>query len=440
VDLKALGDDLIALTITPVNPRERRGEGRGKGRGEGRGDGRGDGRRNEGRKAVDVELKGLEDGMVALTITPIKPRERPPPREPRDPRERRPRNALKAVPIKDSSKTTRDSTGEKATNASQAPTGSDAPTAVADAGKAGDTRQASTEDKAGRKAQKPGPAERAKPIIEIADSEALDAPAALLPSSEEVTPLLAADTLQSHPSKPANADAAAPGVAEEALAKALGTSTVTYESATAGPGSPEVAKKPAAEGGDSAKNPPTTGLLASGVAEEPENPPSSRTESTGITSGQPGAAGGIGGKEVEQTSAKAESAGVGALEPVHKETAVKDTLGDGIPSEATASLEAAKEAQPAVGKVDPTPEGSEVLSKGKEGPGGMLADVEGAVSSAIDFAKEKTADLTTQTDKEDGDSLSKGESQEHSIETADAAEAPKKKKGGLFGMFGSSKS
>lgn len=73
----------------------RRGEGRGKGRGEGRGDGRGDGRRNEGRKAVDVELKGLEDGMVALTITPIKPRERPPPREPRDPRERRPRNALK---------------------------------------------------------------------------------------------------------------------------------------------------------------------------------------------------------------------------------------------------------------------------------------------------------------------------------------------------------
>lgn len=48
-----------------------------------------------------------------------------------------------------------------------------------------------------------------------------------------------------------------------------------------------------------------------------------------------GAAGGIGGKEVEQTSAKAESAGVGALEPVHKETAVKDTLGDGIPSEAT---------------------------------------------------------------------------------------------------------
>jgi len=64
-----------------------------------------------------------------------------------------------------------------------------------------------------------------------------------------------------------------------------------------------------------------------------------------------------------------------------------------------ASLEAAKEAQPAVGKVDPTPEGSEVLSKGKEGPGGMLADVEGAVSSAIDFAKEKTADLTTQTDK-----------------------------------------
>ena len=58
-------------------------------RAEGKGEGRGEGRRGEGRKAVDVDLKGLEDGKVSLSITPVKPRERPAPRE------RRPRNPPK---------------------------------------------------------------------------------------------------------------------------------------------------------------------------------------------------------------------------------------------------------------------------------------------------------------------------------------------------------
>ncbi len=66
-----------------------------------------------------------------------------------------------------------------------------------------------------------------------------------LPSTEEVTPLLDADTLE--PSKAATVDAESPKVAKEAIAKALGGSTIVSDSATAtaSAASSEVVGKPA---------------------------------------------------------------------------------------------------------------------------------------------------------------------------------------------------
>ena len=76
-------------------------------------------------------------------------------------------------------------------------------------------------------------------------------------------------------------------MAEEALAKALGTDV---HSATAGPGSPEVAKKPTTGITDSGKGVPSASGATTEVAKKLDNLHSSEVETTGITPGQTGIA------------------------------------------------------------------------------------------------------------------------------------------------------
>ena len=57
-----------------------------------------------------------------------------------------------------------------------------------------------------------------------------------------------------------------------------------------------------------------------------------------------------------------------------------------------------KETLPEVGRAKPTYEGL-VLDASKQGSGELLAGVKDAMSSALEFAKDKTTDLTTQTEK-----------------------------------------
>ena len=57
-----------------------------------------------------------------------------------------------------------------------------------------------------------------------------------------------------------------------------------------------------------------------------------------------------------------------------------------------------KETLPEVGRAKPTSEGL-VLDASKQGSGELLAGVKDAMSSALEFAKEKTTDLTTQAEK-----------------------------------------